>query len=132
MKLAKIIIPLLMLGCLASCGGGTEASTNPNGSIPNTSQTNSNSTSQDTRAVITSLDEVCDYLVEKGVVTGEKSSKSASMIGAVEGCGYSEQGVELYMYESEAPKSFVIFGITMSFDVTNGNFALCFSSGSKK
>lgn len=123
MKLGKLILPLLMLCCLSACGGNTTASTSGN---------NQSQTSQVEESKVSTLDEMCDYLEKKGVVSGEKSTKNGSMIGAVDGIGYCESGAEIYIYSSDAPSSFEIFGIKIDFDATNGKFALTFSSGKEK
>ncbi len=123
MKLGKLILNVLMLCCLIACRGNTTTST---------SADNQSQTSQVEESVKSALDEMCDYLEKKGVVLGEKSTKNGAMVGAVEGIGYSESGAEIYIYSSNAPSSFEIFGIKMDFDATNGIFALTFSSGKEK
>ena len=123
MKLGKLILPVLMLCCLTACGSNATS---------NTSGDNQSQTSQVEETIVSTLDEMCDYLEVQGVVSGEKSSKNGYMIGAVDGIGYSESGAEIYIYSSDAPTSFEIFGIKMDFDATNGKFALTFSSGKEK
>lgn len=83
MKLGKLILNVLMLCCLIACRGNTTTST---------SADNQSQTSQVEESVKSALDEMCDYLEKKGVVLGEKSTKNGSMVGAVEGIGYSESG----------------------------------------
>ena len=126
MKLGKLVVPALMLCCLTACGGN--ATTDASGD--NQSQTSQASQTEESK--VTTLAEMCDYLEKQGVVSGEKSTKNGSMIGAVDGIGYSESGVEIYIYSSDAPSSFELLGIKMDFDAANGKFALTFSVGKEK
>lgn len=50
------------------------------------------------------LDDLESYLLDCGVLQGEKTEMAASMVGAESGFKYSESGAEVYMYD-EASKT---------------------------
>ncbi len=120
----KLIMFPLVLALLTSCGNTSNTS-----SLSSTSESSSASTSTEPETVVETLDEMCSYLEEKGVVHGERITKNASMMGAIDGTGYKENNVEIYLYEDEAPKTFTVLGIEGEYNATNGKFALVFSLG---
>ncbi len=132
MKKVFLILPLL-IGMLTSCNKNSVIS---NTSSPSSkteqisdSESDSTPTSTEPEVVVSTLDEMCTYLEEKGVVHGERTTKYASMLGAIDGIGYKENHVEIYLYEEEAPKTFTVMGIEGDFNATNGKFGLLFSLG---
>lgn len=131
MKKILFMLPFVIT-LLTSCGSSSNsnASSLSSTSTP-VSESASSSTSTEPEIVVSTLDEMCAYLEEKGVVSGERTTKYASMIGAIDGTGYKGNYVEIYLYAEEAPKSFTVLDTEVEFNATNGKFALMFSLGAE-
>lgn len=109
----------------------TEAETSTN--IKSTEQS---SETQESSA--RSLDNIEQYMINAGCLSGDKTEKSAEMVGALKGFGYSN-GVEIYEFDtnSDAYKAVSngegipingMDGYTVHFDAINGEFGLVFSN----
>ncbi len=127
MKKILFMLPFV-LTLLTSCGN-TSNTSSLSSTSDSTSESTTASTSTEPETVVETLDEMCSYLEEKGVVHGERITKNASMMGAIDGTGYKENHAEIYLYEDEAPKTFTVLGIEGEYNATNGKFALIFSLG---
>ena len=82
-----------------------------------------------------SLDDLANYLVDGGYVTGEQSETMYSMIGAIGGFKYLDSDVEVYEYDtsSDTYKGIVdtneVSGLKVS--AINGPYILLFSNGNE-
>lgn len=92
-----------------------------------------------TESKIYDVSSVAQELLNQGVITGEPTMTAASMIQAIEGIKYTDQGVEIYEYDtsSDAYKDLVagksvplegFDGYSLSADAINGKFVLIFSN----
>lgn len=85
------------------------------------------------------LEGIENYMVEKGCLTGDRSEKSAELVGAISGFGYSGSEIEIYEYDTssdsykliESGEDVPIEGMddySVHFSAVNGEFALLFSN----
>lgn len=51
----------------------------------------------------TTLADLEAYLLEKGVLDGERTEVEAEKVGAVDGFGYQDSNVEIYEYDTDSP-----------------------------
>lgn len=139
-KIVTFLITVAMGMTLAACGGNSETSTDTDSSAEST-QSESNDTAEDTsdQAENPTLDDLESYLLDKGVLTGEKTQTSAEMIGAISGFKYADSNAEIYEYDenSEDYKTLSeggsieiegMSGYAVSSTAINGKFVLMASS----
>lgn len=89
----------------------------------------------------TSLADLEQYLLDSGLISGERTEKSASLIGAISGFGYGDQDAEVYEFDenSEAYKNMKEtnsltlegFDFSMTPAAINGKYVLIFSNNSE-
>ena len=82
------------------------------------------------------LEDMESYLMDQGVLEGEKTEPAAIMIGAAKGFKYLDSGIEVYMYDtgSDTFKDLVKtgsvtlegFNIEMPVSAVNGKFVLLY------
>lgn len=123
----------------AETSDSTEASDSSETS-DNSETSNNSETSSDTPDIKTSLADLEQYLLDKGLLTGERSEVAAAMVGAVSGFKYGENLVEIYEFDetSEAYKNLEKtntltvegFGTTLTPAAVNGPYVLIFSNNS--
>ena len=86
-----------------------------------------------------SLEGLESYMLENGCLVGDKSEKSAELVGAISGFGYSGSEIEIYEYNTssdsykliENGEDVPIEGMddySVHFAAVNGEFALLFSN----
>ena len=135
----KILVTVLvatMAVILSACGGKTDSDENKTNSEPNTTD---NIEDKDVLTKETSLANLEEYLLSEGVLTGERTETSASMVGAVSGFKYVDSGVEFYEYDetSDAYKKLAageaielegMPGFTVSATAINGKYVLMTSN----
>lgn len=46
-----------------------------------------------------SLEDIENYLLDKGILSGERTQMAASMVGGIDGFKYSDSGIEIYEYD---------------------------------
>lgn len=133
--LSVLTISLLSLsGCASTTSTTTEQQT--------TTETISETTTTETTTTETSAPETTDdvhsvaqQLVDQGLLTGEPIEPYAEMIHAISGIKYSDQGVEIYEYDtsSDTYSSLVagnaipiegFDGYSITADAINGKFVL--------
>lgn len=51
-----------------------------------------------------SLDSLCTFLEESGLVSGERIEMTAGMVGAINGVKYKDCNVEIYQYDTNSQK----------------------------
>lgn len=142
-KMVSIMLMLCLSCSLFSCG--KSSSSNEDGENENTSTVESDkalsqesSGEPETESAETSLSDLEQYLLEQGAVTGERTDKTASLIGAVAGFGYGNENVEVYEYDlnSDAYKNLKdtntinveSLGVTLTPAAINENYVLIFSN----
>lgn len=54
--------------------------------------------------VTQSLDSLCQYFEESGLVSGERIEMAADMVGAISGVKYKDCNVEIYQYDTNSQK----------------------------
>lgn len=102
-------------------------------------ETTTENESADEETTERSLAGIEQYMIDAGYLTGERSQKSAEMLGAVEGFGY-DCGIEIYQYDTDSDTYASVAageeiplqgmdGYSVKFDAVNGEFALIFSNG---
>lgn len=150
MKRNKITLVLcLVVLMLSSCSD--KKSNNTTTTAPTVQSTETTDAPQDTETYTTAtptqeaeekiqeyddtLDGIEKYFSDKGLLTGERTKKEASMIGGIDGFAYSEADIEIYEYDinSEEYKSLsngdavTIEGMenySVTADAINGKFIL--------
>lgn len=96
--------------------------------------------SSNSDATKATLSDVEQTLLDKGVITGEKTETLASMVGAKNGFKYQEQGVEIYEFDTKSDayknakksNSLNLEGFDMTIDIAaiNDQYILVFSGDS--
>lgn len=126
MKKLLLVLMIVVVGLLSACGSeDTETS-----STTENVSTSEVTTEETTTEVVEekSLDNLSAYLVEKGVVTGEKTDTMYQMIDAIGGFKYLDSDVEVYKYDtnSDVYKTIVETGeySGMKFVAINDQFVL--------
>lgn len=80
----------------------TEATKSPDtaSSIQETSTPDPEETSESpTKDNESSIEDIEKYMLDKGVVSGQKTQMAAEMVGAINGFKYSDSNVEVYEYD---------------------------------
>ncbi len=139
-KLATFLLTVAMGITLMACEGNSGTSTSSDSS-PEPTQSESNEVSEDTseQAGGPTIDDLESYLLDKGVLSGEKTQTSAEMIGAISGFKYADSNAEIYEYDEnsddyktlsdgEAIEIEGMSGYTVSSTAINGKFVLMASS----
>lgn len=101
-KFLALIIASMMVASLSACGNDSEKSAN----VENQEQSNEKEQVNEEEPVAepaeTTLADLETYLLDKGVLTGEKTETAASMIGAVSGFKYADSHAEFYEYDENS------------------------------
>lgn len=110
----KKIITVMIAGMLAlsatACGGSGDSSDAPqNDSVQEEEENAAPETEQQTteeepaeEPAETTLADLETYLIDQGVLTGEKTETAASMIGATSGFKYADSNAEFYEYDENS------------------------------
>lgn len=104
-------------------------------SISETSTTESSTTEEPTEETTDDVYSVAQQLVDQGLLTGERTEMYAELIHAISGIKYTDQGVEIYEYDtsSDTYSSLVagnaipiegFDGYSITADAINGKFVL--------
>lgn len=138
-KLLVMVVSCLMATSIVACGE-SNVSTVAQTESKTTMQTD-DTTEQTNAETALTLQGLEEYLLDKGVLSGEKKPVAAEMIGAVSGFKYADSNAEFYEYDVDSEKykqlkageSVEIEGMT-GFTITatsiNGKFVLI-SSGNE-
>ena len=110
-KFLALIIASMMVASLSACGNDSEKSANVEKQEQSNEEAQPEEPANEEEPVAepaeTTLADLETYLLDKGVLTGEKTETAASMIGAVSGFKYADSNAEFYEYDenSDAYKS---------------------------
>ena len=143
-RILTIIATATMLS-LAACGntGNDTTQTKASETQEIKAESEKETTSTEAQASLTketSLADLEEYLLEKGVLSGSRTEMAAEMIGAISGFKYADSGAEFYEFDenSEAYKKIAsgepveiegMAGFTMEASAVNGKYALFLSNG---
>lgn len=105
-KFLALIIASMMVTSLSACGNDSEKSAN----VENQEQSNEEAQQEEqadeeepaAEPAETTLADLETYLLDKGVLSGEKTETLASMIGAVSGFKYADSNAEFYEYDENS------------------------------
>ena len=105
-KFLALIITSMMVASLSACGNDSEKSA----SVEKQEQSNEEAQPEEqaneeepvAEPAETTLADLETYLLDKGVLTGEKTETLASMIGAVSGFKYADSNAEFYEYDENS------------------------------
>lgn len=119
----KLIIPLIAVSILCTaCGSSTESINEETASAPSEITTEDISAAAESlqetiqneidnivssyapQEVTQSLDSLCQYFENSGLVSGERIEMAADMVGAVSGVKYKDCNVEIYQYDTDSQK----------------------------
>ena len=97
-KRISILLTAFLLGAvLSACGSNTEEKPG---------NENTAGTSVEEQVLVyrsnTTLADLEAYLLEKGVLDGERTEVDAEKVGAVDGFGYQDSNVEIYEYDMDS------------------------------
>lgn len=105
----KKIITVMIAGMLAlsatACGGSGDSSDAPQNDSVQEEENAAPETEQQTTVeepAETTLADLETYLLDQGVLTGEKTETAASMIGATSGFKYADSNAEFYEYDENS------------------------------
>lgn len=103
------LIFLLLVGTLTfgitACGGQKKETSDPPKTTQTTTQkedSDENKKEETPEKTELTLDGLEQYLLEKKLLTGEKTEAEASLIGAKAGFKYADANVEIYEYDEES------------------------------
>ena len=121
-----VFLALVLALCIGMCACEDTLKTTEESKNQSTESTKDQSSETSDQLSISSINDLCSFLESNSLVAGAKTKMDATMIGAVEGYKYSNSKVEIYTFESDAPASVELsgFGMTITFDVTKGNYAI--------
>ena len=96
-KISLLLTALLLGAVLSACGNNTEEKPG---------NENTAGTSVEEQVLVyrsnTTLADLEAYLLEKGVLDGERTEVEAEKVGAVDGFGYQDSNVEIYEYDTDS------------------------------
>ena len=105
----KKIITVMIAGMLAlsatACGGSGDSSDAPQNDSVQEEENAAPETEQQTTVeepAETTLADLETYLLDQGVLSGEKTETAASMIGATSGFKYADSNAEFYEYDEKS------------------------------
>ena len=105
-KVIVLIIASMMIASLSACGNDSGKSANvENQEQSNEEEQTDEQVNEEEPAAVpteTTLADLEAYLLDKGVLTGEKTETAASMIGAVSGFKYADSHAEFYEYDENS------------------------------
>lgn len=113
-KIITVIIASMLAVCVMACGKSEKDSAPvENETVQEEDEEKAEPEEQEVKEepvaepTETTLADLETYLLEKGVLSGEKTESAASMIGAVSGFKYADSNAEFYEYDenSEAYKT---------------------------
>lgn len=154
-KLVTFILSICIVCSSASCGSSSksvepqqeesvsaETDEATDSTETETQDPNSESVSvpENEQSAETTIEDLEQYLLDHEVITGERTDKTASLIGAVSGFGYGNEDVEVYEFDvnSDAYKNLLetnsinleYLGTTITPAAINGKYVLIFSNNS--
>lgn len=145
-KLIAFMFATVLAVSVTACGNSEKDSTPAeNESVQEETEEKAELEEQETKEepvaepAATTLADLETYLLEKGVLSGEKTETAASMIGAVSGFKYADSNAEFYEYDenSEAYKTLSsggsveiegMSGYSVSATAINGKYVLIASA----
>lgn len=106
---------LLLMICLSGCGNqSTEQTNTPPANEPqaeNNSQNVSEETTPQPEAQSEpTLADIENYMLDNGMLSGNRIQMAADMVGAIDGFKYSDSGVEIYEYDTESETYITLSG----------------------
>ena len=138
MRKIFLLFLTISLFSLSACSSDPSATTEEQittESISETSTTESSTTEEPTEETTDDVYSVAQQLVDQGLLTGERTEMYAELIHAISGIKYTDQGVEIYEYDtsSDTYSSLVagnaipiegFDGYSVTADAINGKFVL--------
>lgn len=108
----KLLIILLSLALSTTACGAAQSSGDGTSSVEATDslsqavqdEINSISDNYDVQDVTKSLDSLCQYLEDSGLVSGNRIEMAGEMLGAISGVKYTACNVEIYEYDTDSEK----------------------------
>lgn len=131
-KLAIIFMSLSVLTSISACGGTEKEGNTPN---PESTISDSENSENDQMSSEKTLDNIESYMLNSGVLSGERTQMAADMVGGIDGFKYADSGVEIYEYDINSEEYIALSngeevelkgmnGFTVRSKAINGKFVL--------
>lgn len=100
-KLAAALLAITLSVTMAACGGKEPSNINtPAVTEKPTEPSNSSSNKESEKT----LEDIENYLLDSGVLSGERVQMAAEMVGGIAGFKYKDSVGEIYEYDTESEK----------------------------
>lgn len=109
-KIKLIVAATLFISFLSACGSENDVQTNSQEKALNQESTAINTTTpsaeQETESLNNekSLTDLENYMLNEGVLSGDKTKMAADMVGAIDGFKYADCNTEIYEYDVNSEK----------------------------
>ncbi len=141
MRKIFLLFLTISLFSLSACSSAPSATTEEQittESISETSTTESSTTEEPTEETTDDVYSVAQQLVDQGLLTGERTEMYAELIHAISGIKYTDQGVEIYEYDTSSDTYSALVsgnpipiegfdGYSVTASAINGKFVLFFT-----